>query len=488
MCEELTEKTRNYKMKQRKKEEFLSLHEECGVFGIYNHPEAAKLTYLGLYALQHRGQESAGIVSSDGFNVSTHRGMGLVNNVFNEEVVRGLPGHLAIGHNRYSTMGSTISANSQPLLISFFGEGIALSHNGNLINAKELREELESGGSIFQSTMDSEVIVHLLTRFTKSLGKKQALLEALKRVEGAYSFLLLTNHELIGARDPQGFRPLVLGRLGKSFLLASETCAFDLLRAKYLREIKAGEMLVIGKEGLKSFFLKPAPKLSQCIFEHIYFARPDSLVFGESVHRVRERLGRRLAQEKPAKADLVIPVPDSGMSASLGYARESGIPWGMGLTRNHYIGRTFIQPTQFVRDMEVRIKLNPMRDILKGRRIVLIDDSIVRGTTSQKIIRLLREGGAKEVHFRISSPPIKFPCFFGIDTPVQKELIASSHSVEEIREKLRADTLGYLSLEGLLSCVKNPQNYCTACFNGNYPLKVHPQTKYIFEARRITSR
>lgn len=461
------------------------MREECGIFGIYNHPEAAKLTYLGLYALQHRGQESAGIVSSDGFNVSAHRGMGLVDKVFDEEIIKGLPGHLAIGHNRYSTMGTGIPANSQPLLVSFFGEGIALSHNGNLINARQLRDELESDGSIFQSTMDSEIIVHLLTKFTKPLGKKQALLKALKQAKGAYSLLLLTDYELIGARDPRGFRPLVLGKLGKSFLLASESCAFDLLRAKYLREIKAGEVLVIGKEGLKSFFLEPAPRLAQCIFEHIYFARPDSLVFGESVHRVREKLGRRLAQEKPAETDLVIPVPDSGMSASLGYARESGIPWGMGLTRNHYIGRTFIQPIQFLRDMEVRIKLNPIRDVLKGKRIVLVDDSIVRGTTSRKIIRLLREGGAREVHFRISSPPIKFPCFFGIDTPVQKELIAAAHSVKEIREKLEAESLGYLSLEGLLSCVKNPQNYCTACFNGDYPLKVHPQTKYIFETRRI---
>ncbi len=455
--------------------------EECGIFGIYNHPEAAKLTYLGLYALQHRGQESTGIVSSDGFNVSAHRGMGLVNKVFNEEIIRGLPGHLAIGHNRYSTMGSGIPVNSQPLLVSFFGEGIALSHNGNLVNAKKLRDELESSGSIFQSTMDSEIIVHLLTKYSKSLGKRQALLEALKRTKGAYSLLLLNDHELIVTRDPRGFRPLVLGKLGKSFISASETCAFDLLKASYLREIKPGEVLVIGKEGLRSFFLEPAPKLSQCIFEHIYFARPDSLVFGESVHHVREKLGRKLAQEKPAKADLIIPVPDSGMSASLGYARESGIPWGMGLTRNHYIGRTFIQPTQFIRDMEVRIKLNPLRDVLTGKCIVLVDDSIVRGTTSQKIIRLLREGGAREVHFRISSPPIKFPCFFGIDTPVQKELIAATHNIEEIREKLGAESLGYLSLEGLLSCVKNPQNYCTACFTGDYPLEVHPQTKYIFE-------
>ena len=463
------------------------MHEECGIFGIYNHRQAARLTYLGLYALQHRGQESAGIVSSDGFNVAAHRGMGLVDAVFNDEVLKSLPGHLAIGHNRYSTMGSTSLANTQPLLVSFFGEGIALSHNGNLINSQELREELESGGSIFQSTMDTEIIVHLLTKFAKSLGKRQALLEALRRVKGAYSLLLLSDHELIGARDPQGFRPLVLGRLGRSFLLASETCAFDLLGAKYLREVAPGEMLVIGKEGLKSFSLGPKERIAQCIFEHIYFARPDSLVFGESVHEVREKLGKRLAQEKPSRAELVIPVPDSGVSASLGYARESNIPYGMGLTRNHYIGRTFIQPIQIIRDMEVKIKLNPIRDVLQGKRIVLVDDSIVRGTTSRKIIRLLREGGAKEVHFRISSPPIKFPCFFGIDTPVQRELIASSHSVEQIRQKLGADSLGYLSLEGLLSCVKNPKNYCTACFSGDYPLKVRPRTKYIFETKRVSS-
>lgn len=455
--------------------------EECGIFGVYNHAEAAKLTYLGLYALQHRGQESTGIVSSDGFNVSAHRGMGLVDKVFDEEIIRGLAGHLAIGHNRYSTMGSGVLANSQPLLVSFRGQGIALSHNGNLVNAKELRDELESNGSIFQSTMDTEIILHLLTKYYKSSGKGQALPAALKRTKGAYSLLILNDHELIAARDPGGFRPLVLGKLGKSFILASETCAFDLVRARYLREIKPGEIVVIGKEGLRSFFLDPAPRLSYCIFEHIYFARPDSLLFGESVHAVREKLGRKLAQEKPAKADLIIPVPDSGMSASLGYAKESGIPWGMGLTRNHYIGRTFIQPIQFMRDMEVRIKLNPVRDVLTGKRIILVDDSIVRGTTSQKIVRLLREGGAREVHFRISSPPIKFPCFFGIDTPVQKELIAAIHSIEEIRKKLGAESLGYLGLEGLLSCVKNPQNYCTACFTGDYPLEVHPQTKYIFE-------
>ena len=456
--------------------------EGCGVVGIYNHPQAARLTYLGLYALQHRGQESAGIVSSDGSNVFMHRGMGLVNEVFNEETLKTLPGHIAIGHNRYSTMGSSTLLNVQPLLINFSGEGIALSHNGNLINAKELRNELESKGSIFQTMMDTEVIIHLFTHSSRSIGKRRALLKALRKVKGAYSLLLLTNNELIGARDPQGFRPLVLGKLGESFLFASETCAFDLLGAKYIREVRPGEMVVIDKKGIKSYLLPPS-RVSQCIFEHIYFARPDSLVFGESVHKVREKLGRRLAQEHPCKADLVIPVPDSGVSAALGYASESKIPFAMGLTRNHYIGRTFIEPLQSFRDMEVKIKLNPIRDVLKGKRIVLIDDSIVRGTTSKKIIRLLREGGAREVHFRISSPPIKFPCFFGIDTPVQRELIASSYSVEEIRERIGANTLGYLSLEGLLSCVKNPDSYCTACFNGDYPLKVSPQTKYIFEAK-----
>ena len=460
------------------------MHEECGIFGICGHPQAAKLTYLGLFALQHRGQESAGIVASDGFSLATHRGAGLVEKVFNERTLKSLPGRLAIGHNRYSTTGSPSSTNIQPLLISFFGEGIALSHNGTLINAGQLREELESQGSIFQSTMDTEVIVHLLTKLSQTQGKRQALLQALRRLRGAYSLLLLANHEVIGARDPHGFRPLVIGKLKGSYLLASETCALDLLGAKYLRQVEAGEMLAITEKGLESFRIAPSTKLAQCIFEHIYFARPDSIVFGEAVHQVRERLGRKLAQEHPGEADLVICVPDSGMIASLGYARESKIPWGVGLTRNHYIGRTFIQPAQFARDMEVKIKLNPIRDVLQGKRVVLVDDSIVRGTTCKKIIRILRQAGAKEVHFRISSPPIRCPCFFGIDTPVQKELIASSHSVEEIRRIIGANSLGYLSLQGLLSCVERPQDYCTACFSGNYPLEVHPQTKYIFEVKK----
>ena len=460
------------------------MHEECGIFGICGHPQAAKLTYLGLFALQHRGQESAGIVVSDGFSLATHRGAGLVEKVFNERTLKSLPGRLAIGHNRYSTTGSPSSSNIQPLLISFFGEGIALSHNGTLINAGQLREELESQGSIFQSTMDTEVIVHLLTKLSQTQGKRQALLQALRRLRGAYSLLLLTNHEVIGARDPHGFRPLVIGKLKESYLLASETCALDLLGAKYLREVEAGELLAINEKGLESLRIAPSTKLAQCIFEHIYFARPDSIVFGEAVHQVREGLGRKLAQEHPAEADLVMCVPDSGMVASLGYARESKIPWGIGLTRNHYIGRTFIQPAQFARDMEVKIKLNPIRDVLQGKRVVLVDDSIVRGTTCKKIIRILRQGGAKEVHFRISSPPIRYPCFFGIDTPVQKELIASSHSVDQIRRIIGANSLGYLSLEGLLSCVERPQDYCTACFSGNYPLEVRPQTRYIFEVKK----
>ena len=460
------------------------MHEECGIFGICGHPQAAKLTYLGLFALQHRGQESAGIVVSDGFSLATHRGAGLVEKVFNERTLKSLPGRLAIGHNRYSTTGSLSPTNIQPLLISFFGEGIALSHNGTLINAGQLREELESQGSIFQSTMDTEVIVHLLTKLSQTQGKRQALLQALRRLRGAYSLLLLTNHEVIGARDPHGFRPLVIGKLKESYLLASETCALDLLGAKYLREVEAGELLAINEKGLESLRIAPSTKLAQCIFEHIYFARPDSIVFGEAVHQVREGLGRKLAQEHPAEADLVMCVPDSGMVASLGYARESKIPWGIGLTRNHYIGRTFIQPAQFARDMEVKIKLNPIRDVLQGKRVVLVDDSIVRGTTCKKIIRILRQGGAKEVHFRISSPPIRYPCFFGIDTPVQKELIASSHSVDQIRRIIGANSLGYLSLEGLLSCVERPQDYCTACFSGNYPLEVRPQTRYIFEVKK----
>lgn len=462
------------------------MREKCGVFGVHNHSQAAKLTYLGLYALQHRGQESAGIVASNGLNALIHRGLGLVDSVFNEEILANLPGKFALGHNRYSTTGSSSLSNIQPLLISFFGEAIALSHNGNIINADQIRQRLESSGSIFQSTMDTEVIVHLFTKFNKSLGKKRALVEALRGVKGAYSLVMLLNDVLIGARDPLGFRPLVLGTLGSSYLLASETCAFDLVGAKYIREINPGEMLVINQEGIESYPIRRPKKLSQCIFEHIYFARPDSIVFGETVHKVREKMGMALAKEHPVKADLVIPVPDSGISAALGYTKESGIPYTIGLTRNHYVGRTFIQPLQFVRDMEVKIKLNPVREVLKGKKVVLIDDSIVRGTTSRKIIGLLREAGAKEIHFRISSPPIRFPCFFGIDTPVRRELIASTHSVDEIREKVEADSLGYLCLEGLLSCVKKPQNFCTACFTGNYPLKVKPKTKYIFEQRGKT--
>ncbi len=459
------------------------MREKCGVFGVHNHPQAAKLTYLGLYALQHRGQESAGIVVSDGSNTLIKRGKGLVASIFSEEVLNSLPGNFAIGHNRYSTTGSSSPSNIQPLLISFFGEGIAISHNGNLINAAEIRKELESSGSIFQSTMDTEIIVHLFTKFNKSFGGKIALVEALKKVKGAYSLVMLLNDTLVGARDPLGFRPLVLGSLGKSYLLASESCAFDLVGAQYIREVKPGEMVIIDRKGIKSYIIEKPKRPFQCIFEHIYFARPDSIVFGETTHDIREKMGKVLAMQYPTKADLVIPVPDSGISAALGYSQESQIPYSMGLTRNHYVGRTFIQPLQFIRDMGVKIKLNPIKKVLKDKKIVLVDDSIVRGTTSKKILGLLREAGAKEIHFRISSPPIKYPCFFGIDTPVRRELIASISTLDEIRKKVGADSLGYLTLKGLLSCVKKPEDFCTACFTGKYPLKVKPTTKYVFEKK-----
>lgn len=458
------------------------MREKCGVFGVHNHPEAAKLTHLGLYALQHRGQESAGIVASNGSNTYVRRGLGLVNSIFNESVIASLPGNYAIGHNRYSTTGSTTVANTQPLLISFFGESIALSHNGNLINARQIREQLESSGSIFQSTMDTEIIVHLFTKYNRALGRRRALVEALRQVQGAYSLVMLMGNEIIAARDPLGFRPLVLGLLENSYLFASETCAFDLVGARYLREVKPGELVVIGDDGLHSYTIREPQRQFQCIFEHIYFARPDSIVFGETVHAVRERIGRVLSEEHPVEADLVIPVPDSGVSAALGYAQASGIPYTMGLTRNHYVGRTFIQPLQFIRDMEVRIKLNPIREVLRGRRIVLVDDSIVRGTTSRKIIGLLREAGAQEVHFRISSPPLSHPCFFGIDIPAVQELAAARYdTIEDIRKAVGADSLGYVSLEGLLRCVKHPENYCAACFSGRYPVPVHAQAKDVFE-------
>ena len=442
----------------------------CGVFGVFDHPEAARLTYLGLYALQHRGEESAGIVTSDGERLHGHKAMGLVSDVFDEEQIVKLPGRSAIGHVRYSTTGSSLLKNAQPILVTYVRGSIAIGHNGNLINAMTLRQELESSGSIFQTTTDSEIVVHLIARSSER-DLEGALIESLKRVQGAFSLVLLTERQLIGVRDPRGFRPLCLGRLGDAWLLASETCAFDLVEAEFVRELEPGEVVIIDRRGVRS--LKPfeATAPSHCIFEHIYFARPDSRIFGRSVHRVRERLGRQLAREHPVAADLVMPIPDSGNSAALGYSYESKIPFESGMIRNHYIGRTFIQPSQFVRDFGVKVKFNPLREVLEGKRIVVVDDSIVRGTTCRARVKSLRRAGAKEIHMRISCPPIRHPCFYGIDFPTRTELIAATKEIEEIRQFLGVETLGFLSVEGMLSAVREASgDYCTACFTGRYPI------------------
>jgi len=444
-------------------------HDECGVFGIWDHPEAANLTSLGLYALQHRGQESAGIAATDGRQFHVEKAMGWVSDVFTRERLRRLPGRAAIGHVRYSTAGSSTLRNAQPIAATFARGPIALGHNGNLVNAEEIRKELEAEGAIFQSTSDSEVILHLLAR-ARGQSFEEILPQALQRVTGAYTLVLLTLDTLIGVRDPYGFRPLCVGRLGESWILASETCALDLLEAEFVREVEPGEIVVIDREGLRA--LRPFPQKvpAQCIFEHVYFARPDSRLWGKSVYEARKALGRQLAQEHPAVADVVVPVPDSGLGAALGFAEASGIPFEMGLIRNHYVGRTFIEPRQGIRHFGVRVKLNPMQEVLEGRRVVVVDDSIVRGTTSRQIVRMLRAAGAREVHVRISSPPIQWPCYYGIDTPTRKELIGSSHKVEEIRRYLAADTLGYLSLEGMLKAVAagEEQRFCHACFTGGY--------------------
>jgi amidophosphoribosyltransferase len=450
---------------------FDSFNEECAVFGIFNHPEAANMTYLGLYALQHRGQESAGIVASNGKELHVEIAMGLVADVFDAQRLSRLPGHIAIGHTRYSTWGESQLKNAQPIAIDYALGSLALAHNGNLVNADRLRKELEGHGSIFRSTMDSEVIVHLIARSDRE-RLVERVIEAVEQVRGAYSLVMMSDNELIGARDPYGFRPLCLGKLRDSYILASETCALDLIEAEYIRDVEPGEVLHISKEGLKSYFPFPKGQLAQCIFEFIYFARPDSIIFNRSVHEVRKALGHRLAKEAYVGVDIVVPVPDSGVPAALGFAEESGIPFEMALIRNHYIGRTFIEPQQSIRHFGVKIKLNPIRRLLEGRRVVVIDDSIVRGTTSRKIIKMVRQAGAKEVHMRISSPPTTHPCFYGIDTPTRRELIASSHSVDEIRKYITADSLQYLSLEGLLSTVRPHQNnYCAACFTGNYPVE-----------------
>ena len=448
---------------------FDKFNDECGVFGIYGHPDAANLTYLGLYALQHRGQESAGIVSTDSKKLYSEKSMGLVADIFTEERIKKLPGHAAIGHNRYSTTGDSISINIQPILVNFALGSLAIAHNGNLVNAGILKAELEAYGSIFQSTMDSEVIIHLIAQSRMS-NLHERIVDALQHVQGSYSLLLLAEDELIGLRDPHGFRPLVLGELGGAYVLASESCALDLIEATYIREIEPGEMVVINGSGIHSTFPFKRANPSHCIFEFIYFARPDSYVFGQNVYTTRKEFGRQLARETGVQADVVIPVPDSGVPAALGYAEEAGIPFSLGLIRNHYIGRTFIEPRQTIRHFGVKIKLNPVRDVLKGKRVVVVDDSIVRGTTSKKIIKMIRNAGASEIHMRISSPPTMYPCYYGIDTPTRQELIASSHSIEEIRKYITADTLGYISLDGVRKVVDKPINYCVACFCGEYPV------------------
>jgi amidophosphoribosyltransferase len=450
----------------------LFLNEKCGVMGVYGHPEAANLVYLGLYALQHRGQESAGIAASCDNEIHIERHMGLVADIFTQERLARLEGQVAIGHNRYSTTGESLLKNAQPFLVNCRLGEIAIAHNGNLINAYKLRSELEASGSIFQSSMDSEVVVHLAAR-SRAPDFRSALIDALSKIRGAYSMLILRDEELIGIRDPWGFRPLVMGRMGSTTVLASETCALDLVEAEFIREVDPGEVVVVNKDGITSFKPFKPDKISHCIFEFIYFARPDSHIFGRDVYSVRKSFGRQLAKENHVEADVVIAVPDSGIVAAMGYAQEAGIPFEMGLVRNHYVGRTFIEPQQSIRHFGVKVKLNPVREIIKGKRVVVIDDSIVRGTTSRKIVKMVRQAGAQEVHFRVSSPPITHPCFYGIDTPTRRELIASTHSIKEICKYLTADSVGYLSLEGMIKAAGfSPQDhpFCTACFSGKYPV------------------
>src|SRR5271166_1782332 len=454
--------------------------DECGVVAIYGHPEAAKLAYLGLHALQHRGQVSAGIVTSDGLTLHMHKAMGLVADIFQESVLAKLPGSLAIAHTRYSTAGDSALLNAQPIRVQSNKGMMALAHNGNLVNAQEIRSRLESQGSIFQTNSDTEVIVHLIA-LSKEHTLPEAMADALRRVEGAFSLVMISTDRIFAARDPRGFRPLAMGRIPAAagekhdtIVFASETCAFDLIGATFERDVKPGELVVIGPEGMTSRFYAPALAQSSCIFEHVYFSRPDSRVFGRPVQESREELGRQLAREAPADGDLVVPVPDSGVTAAMGYAAESGIPFRFGLIRNHYVGRTFIEPRQTVRDFGVKLKLNPVRSLLEGKRVVLIDDSIVRGTTSRKIVRMIRSAGAKEVHMRVSCPPTISPCYYGVDTPSKNQLIGANKSVDEIRQYIRADSLAYLSLEGLKrACGEGEKtSYCSACYTGKYPTNI----------------
>ncbi len=446
-------------------------HDECAVFGIHGHKEASNMAYLGLYALQHRGQEASGIVSGDGEHFHVEKGQGLVADIYNKSTLKRLTGYMAIGHNRYSTAGGGDLKNVQPLIVNFAFGNLALAHNGNLINAQVLRNELEAYGAIFQSTSDSEVIIHLIAH-SRAESFLARVVDALSQVRGAFSVVLMTDNGIIAARDPYGLRPLCLGRLRDSWIVASETCAFDLLGAEYVREIEPGELVVLSDKGVESHRPFAQAKPAMCIFEYVYFARPDSKIFGASaVYGTRKALGRQLAQESWVPADVVIPVPDSGVPAALGYAEGSGIPFETGLIRNHYVGRTFIEPEQSIRHFGVKVKLNAVPELLRGKRVIVVDDSLVRGTTSRKIVKMIRHAGAKEVHVRISSPPIISPCFYGIDTPTKKELIASSHTIAEIRKYITADSLAYLSLDGMLkSAPGTPEQYCNACFTERYPI------------------
>jgi amidophosphoribosyltransferase len=448
-----------------------SWKEECGIFGVYGHLEAANLTYLGLYALQHRGQESAGIVSSDGKGLYAHKDMGLVSEIFDKAVLKRLPGRSAIGHVRYSTAGATHLKNAQPFVFDYSKGGIAIAHNGNLTNAQVLRDQLEKEGAVFQGTMDTEVIIHLFAHANTG-PPVERVIAALKDVKGAYSLLFLNEKELIAARDPHGFRPLVLGRIKDGYVVGSETCAFDLIGAEFIREIEPGEVVLINADGVHSFHPFPMAQHQFCIFEFIYFARPDSFIFGHNVYQVRRELGVQLADEHPAEADMVIPTPDSGIPAAIGYAHRSGIPLELGIIRNHYVGRTFIEPRDAIRHFGVKIKLNSVKEAIKDKRLVVLDDSIVRGTTVRKNMRMIKSAGPQKVHVRISCPPIIGSCYYGIDTPTREELIASSHSVEEIRQYIHVNSLGYLRLEGLKRCVApHEDEFCYGCFTGEYCLE-----------------
>jgi len=445
--------------------------ESCGVFGVFGRDDAAKLTYFGLYALQHRGQESTGIVTSTGKSVHEHKGMGLVPEVFNEDILNRLSGHIAIGHVRYSTTGSSVSKNAQPFVASHAGRTLAIGHNGNLTNAMRLRNDLEQAGSIFQTTMDSEIIVHLLARNLRG-NLKDALIKALSEIEGAYSCVMMTEDRLIAFRDPNGWRPLCLGRLDDGYVVASETCALDLIDAQYIRDIEPGEILIIGENGLESIKPFADRKKTFCIFEFIYFARPDSNIFGQNVYGVRKRLGRKVAEEYPLAADFAMPFPDSGNYAAIGFCQGSGIPLEMGVIRNHYVGRTFIEPAQSMRDFGVKVKLNPVRELLRDQRVVIVEDSIIRGTTSKMRIKTLREAGAKEIHMVVSCPPHRFPCYYGIDFSTRGELIACQHTVDEVKNFIGLDSLCYLSIPGMLEATRLNQNgFCLACFDGHYPIQ-----------------